>query len=142
MSSPEIENQVQVETSNPETQTQTSIEPQKLTPELIRNLVEKAEKEGREETRFLLKISTWRRQGESYEDYATYDVIYGNAEIVVLKDWDEGYPYRKGSDLLVMPKTVPVVVIWRNKFDYGTESGEIEKVYVFTSDGWKEVKVK
>jgi hypothetical protein len=128
----------QVET----TQTETSIEPKELTLDEIKNLVLKAIEEKRIEARYILVIEEWIRQGPSFEDSADFEVVYGEAYKVELMEWNEGYPYRKGHKYLLIPKTVPVVVLWRHKWDYETEVGEFQKIYVFTSEGWKEVKVK
>jgi hypothetical protein len=132
--------------SESETQTQsetiqTQIEPQELTPEKIKELYEKAEKEGRIESRYILKLQTWYRQGESFEDNAAFDVIYGDAETVELGEWNEGYPYRKGHTWLIIPKSMPVVILWTNKYDYGTEFGEVTNAFIFTSEGWKKILV-
>jgi hypothetical protein len=133
--------------SESETQTQSEtqiqeIEPQEVTPELIKKLVEKAISDGKDETMYLLKLETWFRQGSSFDDSASFDVIFGDVDIIELKEWNEGYPYRKGHTNLLVPKTVPVVVIWRNRWDYGEDSGEREIVYVFTSEGWKKILVR
>jgi hypothetical protein len=135
------ETQVQVETSNPETQTQTSIEPQELTPEQIQKLVELAQKENRIEARLLLVLEKWDRQGGAYVNYADFEVIYGEAELVEFGEWDAGYPYERGTKYIVIPKTMPTIVRWWHVWDYGEDRGETETIYVFTSDGWKSVKV-
>jgi hypothetical protein len=119
-----------------------TIEPQEITPEQIQKLVEKAISEGKDETRYLLKLQVWHRQGPSYEDEADFKVIYGEAEEVKVKEWDEGYPYRRGVDVIIIPKAVPTIVIWRHKWDYDLDRGESETVYVFTSDGWKKISVR
>jgi hypothetical protein len=124
--------------SEPKSET---IEPQEITPEQIKQLVEKAISEGKDETRYILKLETWFRQGGSFDDSASFDVIFGDVDIIELKEWNEGYPYRKGHTNLLVPKTVPTIVIWRNRWDYGEDSGEREIVYVFTSEGWKKILV-
>ena len=134
MASPET----QSETTNPETQTQI----QELSPEQISRLIELAQKENRIEARYILKLQRWRRQGQSYVDDADFKVIYGEAEEVTAEEWDEGYPYRRGEDVLIIPKTIPVIVDWWHNWDYDTDRGETETIYVFTSEGWKSVRVK
>jgi len=131
-----------VETSDPETQSQITIEPQELKPEQIKQLIELAQKEGETEARFILVLEEWRRQGESYEDKAEFSVIFGEADIVKIEDIDEGYPYRRISKYLVIPKTVPTIVLWHSKWDYDLDRGESMVVYVFTSEGWKSISVK
>ena len=108
--------------------------PEKITPEQIIKLLDKAKDT---EWRYLLKIREWARQGSAYTDYAESQVIYGEAERVTLERWDAGYPYATGEDVLIIPKTVPVIVIW----EHVTDQSIRRIVYVFTSDGWKEVVV-
>jgi hypothetical protein len=129
---PQVENQVKTQ----------ALETQEVTPEQIKQLVEKAEKEGRIESRYLLKLQKWRRQGSSFEDKADFEIIFGYVETVELGEWDEGYPYRKGCTYLLIPKSVPAVVRWKNAWDYSVDIGEKEVIYVFTSEGWKEVLVR
>jgi len=129
--------------SSPETQIQDEqIQPQELKPEQIKNLIELAEKENRIEGRYLLKLSTWSRQGSSYSDDADFDIIHGNAEYILIREWDEGYPYRKGFDYMIIPKTIPVVILWRHSWDYDLDRGESVNVYIFTTEGWKSIRVK
>jgi hypothetical protein len=128
------ETQVQVETSK--------IEPHELTQEQIKNLIELAQKENRVESRFILLIEEWIRQGTSFDDTSKFEVIYGEADLVKLEEWNEGYPYRKGTKYLVIPKTVPVIILWYHRWDYGEDRGEREIVYVFTAEGWKKISVR
>lgn len=107
---------------------------------LVKEVVEHPEKY-QEEAKYLLKISTWYRQGSAYTDTARFEIIYGEAETILISEWDEGYPHRRGKDYIVIPKTVPVIILWTNKYDYESESGETIKAYIFTSEGWKEVLV-
>jgi hypothetical protein len=132
----------QVETQTEQTQIQATIEPQELKPEQIKQLIELAQKENRVEARLLLLLEKWRRQGSSYINDADFEVIYGDAELVEFEEWDAGYPYERGTKYIVIPKTVPVVIRWWHVWDYDTDRGETETIYVFTSDGWKSVKVK
>jgi hypothetical protein len=132
----------QVETTNLETQTQSIIEPQELTAEQIRKLVELAQKEGRVEARLLLILDTWRRQGPSYVNDADFSIIYGNAELIEYEEWDAGYPYERGLKYIIIPKSVPVIIRWWHVWDYGEDRGEEEVIYIFTTEGWKSVRVK
>ena len=125
--------------SNPETLVETQTE---LKPEQIKQLIELAQREGRLEGRYLLKLSTWRRQGSSYEDKADFEIILGEVDSITIKEWDEGYPYRCGEDTLIIPKTLPVIILWRHRWDYGLDRGEAAVVYVFTTEGWKSISVK
>jgi len=114
-------------------------ETQKLTPEVIRKLVEKADPI---EWLYLLKLSRWYRQGESYIDEQKVDVIYGEADIVELGTWDEGYPYRRGEDVLIIPKTVPTIIRVVRRDNTINPPVNNEKLLVFTKDGWKEVRIR
>ncbi|MCC6056885.1 MAG: hypothetical protein LM583_09440 [Desulfurococcaceae archaeon] len=132
----------ETQTSNPETQTQISIEPQEITQEQIKQLVEKAISEGKDEARLLLILEKWVRQGSAYVNDADFEVIYGEAEEVTLQEWDAGYPYERGTKYIIIPKTVPTIIRWYHVWDYGEDRGEREIVYVFTTEGWKSIRVK
>ena len=110
------------------------IKPEEITPEEVGRLLERAKET---EWKYLLKLSEWARQGSAYTDFAEYKVVYGEADEVVLERWDAGYPYAAGRDILVIPKTVPVVVLW----EHVTDERQDTRIYVFTKDGWKEVEV-
>jgi len=107
---------------------------EELTPEQIEKLLEKAKET---EWKYLLRIEEWSRQGPAYTDYAEFELVYGKADRVKLEDWDAGYPYAAGTTYLIIPKTVPTVILWRHVTDEATK----EVLYIFTRDGWKEVEV-
>ena len=113
-----------------------------LSEEELRKIIEKAISEGKEESRFILLVETWYRQGPSFIDEQTIDVIYGEAEQVELETIDEGYPYRLVKRLAVIPKTVPTIVLVEHHDN--TVSPEIHEkvVYVFTGQGWKKIQVQ
>jgi hypothetical protein len=122
-----------------------SLELEPLSEELLRKLarevVENPEKYP-SEARLLLLLKEWRRQGESYIDEQRINVIYGEAEEITIREFDEGYPYRKGAEVVIIPKTLPTIVLVRRRDN--TTSPEIDEavVYVFTVEGWKKVEVK
>ena len=122
--------------SSPETQT---IELQELNNEQIKNLIELAEKEGRVEARYILILQRWHRQGPAYDDEQTYDIIIGEAKEVILEEFDEGYPYRRGCKVAIIPLSVPVIIDV-HRYD-NTTSPEIKKrkLYVFTGKEWKRI---
>jgi hypothetical protein len=110
---------------------------QEIKPEEIGKLLEKAKDA---EWKFLLKLERWARQGSAYDDTAEFEIVYGDAEEVVVREWDSGYPYTAGEDVLLIPKTIPVVVIWRHYEDTGNGVHRSKIVYIFTKDGWKSVE--
>ena len=114
--------------------TEEQIQPEEITPETVKELLGKAKDT---EWRYLLKISEWSRQVPAYTDFSEIEVVYGEVEKVVLERWDDGYPYAAGEDILIIPKTVPVVILWRHV----TDENVTKVIYVFTKDGWKSVEV-
>jgi hypothetical protein len=108
--------------------------PKEITPEQIEKLLEKAKET---EWKYLLRLEEWARQGPAYTDFAEAEIIYGEAERVKLGSWDSGYPYASGVEYLIIPRTVPTIILWTHV----TDEGKTEKIYIFTSDGWKEVEV-
>jgi len=94
------------------------------------------------EARYLLMLEEWSRQGEAFDDYQKFEVIHGDADVIELESFDEGYPYRKGRKVVIIPRSIPVVVRVE-RFD-NTISPVIyeEYLYVFTKDGWKRIDVR
>jgi hypothetical protein len=109
--------------------------PAEITPEQIKSLLEKAKET---EWKYLLRIEEWARQGTGWHtDYAEFKVLYGEADMVKLGSWDSGYPYEIGTEYLIIPKTVPVVIGW----EHVSDDTSTMIIYIFTKDGWKQVDV-
>jgi len=94
------------------------------------------------EWRYLLILEDWSRQGEAYVDFQRFEVVYGQADIIELETWDEGYPYRRGSKNLIVPKTVPTIVKVERFSNTQSPVIDEEELYIFTAEGWKQVKVR
>ena len=93
------------------------------------------------EAKLILILETWYRQGPSYDDYKEYDIIEGDVREVTLETWDEGYPYRVGRKVALIPLTLPVIVEERSYADNVSPTRSSKFVHIFTSDGWKTVRV-
>lgn len=107
----------------------------------IKKLVEEALKRPAE-SKYLLRIETWVRQGASFTDYRDYRVVYGDVTAVELERIDQGYPYRIIMRYVIFPKTIPTILVVREYSDIpGFETDEVE-IYVFTKDGWKRISVR
>jgi hypothetical protein len=107
--------------------------------ELVK-LLEKA-KESPVESSYVLILNTNNRPGEAFMDTAEFEIIYGEVETIELERYFN-YPYENGARYLLIPKTVPAVVRWWHRWDFGRDAGEREEVYVFTAEGWKCVRVR
>jgi len=109
-----------------------------LSKEEIARLIERVEKEGSREARYVLKLRIQSRFdcGYRYNWREDVEVIYGEADIIDLsRSRDECYDER---ELAVIPKTVPVVLILRHEDDQPQHSKAI--TYVFTGEEWKSVE--
>jgi hypothetical protein len=93
------------------------------------------------EARLILTIKKWHRQGPAYIDEQRVSIIYGEVEEVELEEFDEGYPYRRGAEIALIPKTVPVVVMVERKDNTTSPVINEATIYIFTSEGWKSVRV-
>jgi hypothetical protein len=109
-----------------------------LTIEEVRKLLDKAKPA---ETKYLLFLTTQSRPGESFSEREDYHVVLGEVEEVELERY-YNYPTDNRGRYLIIPKTVPVVIRWWHTWDFGQDSGEEERIYVFTTEGWKEVSVR
>ena len=94
------------------------------------------------EAKILLKLSIWYRQGSAYIDEANYTIVFGEVDEVTLREWDAGYPYAKGRDVVLIPKSVPTVVIYEEVWDFGEDRGRSVTVYVFTGSNWVSVSIQ
>jgi hypothetical protein len=65
-----------------------------------------------------LYLAEWYRQGNSYVDTATYEVLEGEIEIQKIKELDEGYPFRRITVFKITPKTEPVRITYERYDDY------------------------
>jgi hypothetical protein len=110
---------------------------EEISVETLKKLLEKASEA---ETKYLLFLETNTRPGESFTDITDYEVLTGEIEIVELEH-SYNYPYENYRKYLAIPKTIPVVIRWWHRWDFGTEQGYTEIIYIFTKDGWKQVQV-
>ena len=110
--------------------------------ETLKRLINEAVQRGAEEAKIILILERWYRQGPSYIDEQDFTVIYGSVEEVTLEEFDEGYPYRKGERVALIPKSVPAIVMVERHDN--TQDREIHEkvVYVFTKEGWKKLQVQ
>jgi hypothetical protein len=111
-----------------------------LNKEELARLLEKAAGSPTE-SNYILILWSHSRPGEAFSDRADFEILYGEAEKVELERHYR-YPHDDSAKYLIMPKTCPVVIRWWHKWDYGTDRGYKEEVYVFTKDGWKVVEVR
>jgi len=126
--------------SNPESQSQIEQLDEEGLRRIVSEVVANPEKYPTE-SRLILTLERWHRQGSAYDDKQTYDVVMGEVKEVILEEFDEGYPYRRGYKAAIIPLTVPVVIdVYR--YD-NTTSPEIRRrtLYIFTGKEWKCVDV-
>jgi hypothetical protein len=111
---------------------------EELTPEDVEKLIEKASDL---ERKYLLILWTQNRPGSSFSEVEDFEVLCGEVDDVELKH-EYNYPHRNATKHLIIPKTVPTVIRWWRRWDFGeTDMGEEEEIYIFTKDGWKVVEV-
>jgi len=113
---------------------------EEITPETVKKLLEKAKLV---ETKFILVLDEWARQGnDMYRDEQQFKVIYGSVDDVIINEWDSGYPYEYGRTHLLIPKTIPAVIRVERYCDTTSPVIDEELLFMFTSEGWKEVKIR
>jgi hypothetical protein len=94
-----------------------------------------------DEAKMILLLETWSRQGEAFCDTQSYEVVQGEVGEVVLEEFDEGYPYRSGAKIALIPLSIPTVIDLYRYDDTTDPPVKSRTLYVFTSEGWKSVKV-
>jgi len=112
-----------------------------LTEEEVKKLVQRAITEGKEESRYLLRIEEWNRPGDSFTDYGEFKVIYGNVE-TVLVDKEYDYPTTNKDTYIVIPKTKVVVIFFEEGDNYKGKTIRHAELYVFSHNhGWRKIEL-
>jgi hypothetical protein len=107
---------------------------------LVKEVLENPQKYNTE-AKIILTLETWSRQGEAFVDQQGYEVIQGEVKEITLEEWDEGYPYRSGAKIALIPLSIPTVIDLYRYDDTTDPPVKSRTLYVFTSEGWKSVKV-
>jgi len=115
-----------------------------LDEETIRNLVKQILSNPEKyptESKMILVIETWTRQGPSFSDFQRYRVLEGEVNEIILEERDEGYPYRFHRKFAIIPMTLPVIIEVESYDETSTPIRSSKSIYVFTTDGWKTVRI-
>jgi len=112
-----------------------------LSQEELKEMINKALQEGKEEAKLILILGEWSRPGPSFEDYANMKVIYGEVEKILLKH-NYDYPTTNEYHYAILPKSKTVVLLFEFGDDYEGEMQEHEELYVFSyPQGWKSISL-
>ena len=85
----------------------------------------------------LLVLEEWDRSVGAFTDKRTVEVVYGEAEKIVLQEYEDTWC----RVFVLIPKTVPTIVLERTVDDTTAPVIDEATVYVYTKRGWKRVKV-
>ncbi|RLI86219.1 MAG: hypothetical protein DRP01_04680, partial [Archaeoglobales archaeon] len=92
---------------------------EELTPEIIKNLMEIANKH---ERKFFLVLTRGRRPGEAYHYRMDFEIIYGKADVFEIEHIYD-YPTTDDHVCVIVPRSIPVVIRWYHEWDYGEDQG-------------------
>jgi hypothetical protein len=106
----------------------------------FKNIIKQALKNP-SEAKFLLTIETWYRQGPAYTRYRSFKVIYGEVDEVLLERSCDSYPYDCYENYIIVPKSVPAIVLVEEEDETVDPPVSRKELYVFTKDGWKRVEI-
>jgi len=93
------------------------------------------------EAKLILTVEEWERQGPSFDDYQRLNVIQGEVREITLEAWDEGYPYRRGYKVALIPLAIPTIIEVERYSDTTEPVQSMKFVYIFTKEGWKSIRV-
>jgi uncharacterized protein (DUF934 family) len=106
--------------------------------EVVKKLIDEVLKDPSkypDEAKMILVLEQWYERGTGYVDEQEYKVIQGEVSEIVLEMDDE----RK--KVALVPLSIPVVVdLHRYRNDEDGERFE-ERLAIFTTEGWKSVRV-
>ena len=103
----------------------------------IDQLIEKALKEGKVVTKFILELDEWVTLGSAVSGWSTVVVLYGEVEKVLL---DSKYKYLMSvtKTYAIIPKTDFVFLVYTSASDFGGRLEYHTTLYAFSrSTGWK-----
>jgi integrase len=115
------------------------IEPRELEEEEIKRLLEEAKKR-EPEAKFLLELETFKRVGMSIHDETSFEIVYGNADVYEL-DYRRIDERTIGARYIIVPRTVPTIVLERHEYEDINKSQRSFTVHVFDGKGWKRIDV-
>ena len=117
--------------------TQTS----ELTEEEIRALLTRALQEGKDEAKYLLKLSTWSRPGPSFEDSGGFKVLHGQIDKIEIGH-EYNYPTENTYEYIIIPRTKTVIILFTARDDYDGKLVTHQDLYVFAAkQGWKSLEL-
>ena len=103
---------------------QTQPQVQTLQEDQLKNIIEKA-LNSPVESQYLLLLHIYKSEYSPQWYYKTYEVLLGKVNEIKLNR----------EKVVLIPLTIPVIVLYKESLpDFYSE-----KIYVFTSEGWKKV---
>jgi len=94
-----------------------------------------------DKVRTILVLEEWDRCVGAFTDKRTVEVIHGEVEKIILEEYVTSFPHTWGRVFVLIPKTVPVIVLERTVDDTTAPVIDETVVYIFTKRGWKRIKV-
>ena len=114
---------------------------EKLSQEELKELVNKALKDGGFEAQFILVLNEWQRPGSSFKDEGKIEILYGEVE-KILMDHVYDYPTTDEYTYAIIPKTRTVVLLLKEHNDYEGKLKEYKTLYVFDyAHGWRSISL-
>jgi hypothetical protein len=128
------------ENINEQVENMEQVEMEEIMKKLVNDVLNNPDKYPTE-AKLILTLKTWHRQGPSFDDYNDYEILAGEVIGIVLNEVDEGYPYRIRRKVAIIPLRLPTIIEERG-YDETTEPVRSWRIiHVFTSEGWKSVRV-
>jgi len=111
-----------------------------LTVETLKKLIQKAKEY---ELKYLLFLEERHANGVLFEVRKKFKVIRGRVKKVLLERYrNDGSPSEFRVKYMVIPLTVPVIIVEESYEDFNGEITHTKTLYVFTTDGWKYVIIQ
>jgi hypothetical protein len=112
---------------------------EQLSEEQMKEMIEKAWREGKDEAKFILTLSEWHRPGPAFNDFSRIDILFGEVEQVLLEH-NYNYPTTDEYVYAIIPKTRTVIILTEWGDNYQGKMQKHAKLYVFTyPKGWKSI---
>lgn len=86
--------------------------------------------------KLILTLETWEEETSMYRDYCVFEVLCGEVDDTIVSV--EGSRVKH----VLVPKTVPTIVLYKCYDDSVEPAYEYNVIYIFTVNGWRKISLQ
>jgi len=83
-----------------------------------------------------LVLLVYHRQGPAFLDDADFEVLEGKIDFIIFGEFDDGYPYRRGHKVAIIPLTDHVIINYWSRDDTSGSFVSDSVIYEWNGKEW------